>query len=104
MAIGNFKLAGLVIGAGAAVVGPKLLPQVGTAAKFVAKSLIKGGLLAYRTGKNLVDDTTGAFEQLVSESRSELRKGSGKSKQIPAKKTAVKKITTTKKVETGTAQ
>jgi polyhydroxyalkanoate synthesis regulator phasin len=104
MAVGNFKLAGMVIGAGAAVIGPKLLPQVGNAAKYAVKSLIKGGLLAYQTGKNLVDDMTGAFENMASEARAELREGSGKGQQIPAKKKAVKKVTTPKKLETGPAQ
>lgn len=79
---------GVAAGAGAALIGSAIMPALGSGLKFMTKSVIKGGLLAYTGGMAFVDQTTKSIESLASEAKAELR--AGDRKQAPAKKTKSK--------------
>ena len=85
MAIINIKWASIAVGAGAALLGTKLLPALGGALKSTTKTLIKTSLLTYEGGKGLVNRTTRSIENIASEARAELKESS-------AKKPAAKKV------------
>ena len=90
---------GVAAGAGAALVGPAIMPVVGSGLKFVAKNVIKGGLVAYSGTITFFHQTTKSFEDLSSEARSEL---ANSKKQEPEKKS--KSRTTQQKAKTSTSE
>lgn len=63
---------GIAVGAGAVVLGPIVLPAVGGALKSLAKSAIKGGIIAYEGGRGLMAETKEALEDLTAEAKSEM--------------------------------
>jgi len=74
--------AGIAIGAGATLVGPKVMPHIGNALRTAAKSVIKGGLLAYQggvavyeNGKRVAAETKEKVEDLAAEAKSEMEDG-----------------------------
>jgi hypothetical protein len=52
-------------------VTPIVLPLIGTALKTVAKTGIKGGMMAYDKGRELVDGTQKSLVRITKEARSE---------------------------------
>jgi hypothetical protein len=60
---------GLLIGIGALVLGPTVLPAVGRALRPMAKAAIKTGIRIYEEGVATVSEATG---DIVAEARSEL--------------------------------
>jgi hypothetical protein len=63
---------GLAIGIGAAILAPVIIPMVAAIVKPLAKATIKGGLILYERGKEVVAETGEMVEDLVAEARSEL--------------------------------
>ena len=94
MAIINIKWASIAAGAGAALIGTKLLPALGGALKSVTKTLIKTSLVTYEGGKELVGRTTRSIENIASEAKAELKESGGKR---PAAKKATAKSVPQKK-------
>lgn len=78
MRIGSINLGsgnigtGLVVGAGAAILAPIVMPLVGGLLKTVTKEVIKTGLLAYEGGKGVVASTATTFQDLTAEAKAEL--------------------------------
>lgn len=64
----DFGLPALVVGVGAAILAPVLIP-VG---KPLAKSAIKGSLALYEKSKGVFAEVGEAFEDLVAEARAEI--------------------------------
>ncbi|MBD1937102.1 DUF5132 domain-containing protein [Microcoleus sp. FACHB-68] len=64
----DFGLPALVVGVGAAILAPVLIP-VG---KPLAKSAIKGSIALYEKSKGVFAEVGEAFEDLVAESKAEL--------------------------------
>ena len=88
MAIGNIKLAGVAVGAGAALLGNVIIPTLGGAFKSLTKTLIKSSLLTYQGSRRLVDQTTKAIEHIAAEAKAEVKKDAG---QKPTAKTTQKR-------------
>jgi hypothetical protein len=75
----------LALGAIGVLVAPKVIPVVVDFLKTATKTGMKGGMLAYDKGLELVSGTKDAIGNMASEARSELSKGS---KAAPKKKAA----------------
>jgi hypothetical protein len=75
----------LALGALAFMAAPQILTAVGNIVRPVAKTGIKGGMIAYDKGKELFSGTVDTIQGVASEARSEL---SGGSKAAPKKKVA----------------
>jgi hypothetical protein len=94
MRIGSINLgsgnigAGLIVGAGAAILAPIVMPLVGGLFKTVAKSVIKTGLIAYEGGKGGVAITATTFQDLTAEAKAELSEGSAPAVAAPKAKPA----------------
>jgi len=72
---GNMSLGtGLLVGVGAVLLVPVVLPVVATAVKPLAKAAIKGGILLYDKGKVAVAEIQETVEDLVAEAKAELAK------------------------------
>ncbi len=67
---------GLAIGLGAAILAPVIIPLVAAIAKPLAKATIKGGLLLYERGREVVAEAGEVVEDLVAEVKSEMAQGS----------------------------
>ncbi|HEV3104649.1 MAG TPA: DUF5132 domain-containing protein [Trinickia sp.] len=67
-------LAGLVVGVGAIVVAPILLPVVAAVSRPLAKSTIKTGVILFEKGREAAAEMTEVFEDLVAEARAELER------------------------------
>lgn len=63
---------GIVIGAGVALLAPKVFPIIGGIFKTVTKGAIKAGLLTYDGGKGVVQSTTATFGDLAKEAKEEM--------------------------------
>ncbi len=63
---------GLLIGIGAAILAPVVLPILASIAKPVAKAAVKGGIMLYEKGKEVVAEAGEVFEDIVAEAKSEL--------------------------------
>lgn len=94
MRIGSINLGsgnigtGLVVGAGAAILAPIVMPLVGGLLKTVTKGVIKTGLLAYEGGKGVVATTTTTFQDLAAEAKAELSEGGAPAVAAPKAKPA----------------
>jgi len=62
----------LVIGLGAAIVAPIIIPIAASVAKPLAKAAIKGGLIVFEKGKEVMAEMQEVVEDLIAESKSEL--------------------------------
>jgi hypothetical protein len=72
---GNMSLgSGLLVGVGAVLLVPVVLPVVATAIKPLAKAAIKGGILLYDKGKVAVAELQETVEDLVAEAKAEMAK------------------------------
>ena len=81
----NVSAGALALGAVGVMLAPKLIPMVANLLRTATKTGIKGGMIAYDKGKELVSGAADSFQDMASEARSELNKG-GKS--APKKKAA----------------
>jgi hypothetical protein len=73
----------LALGALAFMAAPQILAAVGSVVRPVAKTGIKGGMIVYDKGKDMFSGTVDSIQDVASEVRSELSKGS---KAAPKKK------------------
>jgi hypothetical protein len=65
-------VSGLLIGIGAAVLAPVVLPILASIAKPVAKAAVKGGIMMYEKGKEVVAETGEMLEDIVAEAKAEM--------------------------------
>ena len=63
---------GVAIGVGL-LVAPVVIPMIGAAARPVAKAAIKGGLMLYEKGREMLAEVSEAVEDLAAEAKSEVR-------------------------------
>lgn len=63
---------GLLIGVGAAVLAPVVLPILASIARPLAKATIKSGLMLYEKGKETLAEAGEMVEDLVAEARAEM--------------------------------
>lgn len=63
---------GIMIGIGASILAPVILPVLASIARPLAKATVKGGFLLFEKGKEVVAETGEFMEDLVAEARSEL--------------------------------
>jgi hypothetical protein len=81
-AIGGWS-GGLVVGVGAALVGPAVLAVAGSVVKPIAKTLVRGALVVSDAVTHLAAETSEQVNDLVAEVRVESAKGSGSGKSRP---------------------
>jgi hypothetical protein len=62
----------IVLGAAAFVLGPMILTVAGGVLRSLAKTAIKGGMIAYEKGRDLAEGTKGTIEDLTGEAKAEL--------------------------------
>lgn len=62
----------LLFGVAAAVVAPVLLPVVGAVVRPVLKTAIKGGILLYHKGREMVAEVVESVEDLTAEAKAEM--------------------------------
>ena len=88
MAISDFRpkgdiWTGVAIGVGL-LVAPVVIPMIVTAARPVAKAAIKGGIMLYEKGREMLAEVSEVVEDLAAEAKSEVQaelapvKGKGK--------------------------
>lgn len=65
-------LGGLAIGIGAAVLAPAVMPVVASIVKPLAKAAIKGGIILYEKGREIVAETGEMIEDIVAEAKAEM--------------------------------
>jgi hypothetical protein len=75
----------LALSAIALMAAPQIMAAVGSIVRPVAKTGIKGGMVVYDKGKELFSGTVDSIQDVASEARSEVSKGS---KAAPKKKAA----------------
>jgi hypothetical protein len=63
---------GLGIGIGASILAPAVVPLVGAVVRPLAKAVIKGGIIMYEKGKEMMAEVTEVTEDLAAEARAEL--------------------------------
>lgn len=63
---------GIIAGIGAVLLAPVLLPVVTGIGKPIAKSLIKGGILAFEKSKGAFAELGETWEDIVAEARAEI--------------------------------
>lgn len=63
---------GIIAGIGAVLLAPVLLPVVTSVGKPIAKSLIKGSILAYEKSRGAFAELGETWEDIVAEARAEL--------------------------------
>ena len=68
----NKVVTGLVIGVGASILLPKLLPVLTESAKPLIKGLMKSGLLCFEKGKEVIAEIGETTEDLWAEVKTEL--------------------------------
>jgi hypothetical protein len=75
----------IALGAIGVMLAPKVIPVVADLLKTATKTGMKGSMIAYDKSKELISGTADSFQNMASEARSELSKGS---KAAPKKKAA----------------
>lgn len=65
----------VALGAAAVLLAPLVLPIVGAVLKPVAKSVIKGGILAFESAKVALAETQETVEDIVAEAKAEIAEG-----------------------------
>lgn len=68
---GGNILTGLAIGAGAALLGPVIVPVAGNLLRPMAKAMIKGGIVAYDWGRQAVSQASETASDIAAEARAE---------------------------------
>ena len=68
---GNIVTA-LAIGIGAVILAPIVIPVVASVSKPLAKAIIKGGILVYEKGKEVVAEAGEVVEDMVAEVKAEM--------------------------------
>jgi hypothetical protein len=68
---------GAAIGIGALILAPVLLPVVASAARPLIKAGMKGGIMLYEKGKEMIAETQELLEDLVAEVKAELSQEAG---------------------------
>lgn len=68
----NAGAPGVIAGIGAVLLAPVIIPVVAGVGKPVAKSLIKGGLVAYERSKGVIAELGETWEDIIAEARAEL--------------------------------
>ncbi|BAT54389.1 unknown protein [Nostoc sp. NIES-3756] len=63
---------GLIAGIGAVLLAPVLIPVVAGIGKPIAKTIIKGGLVAYEKSKGAFAELGETWEDIVAEAKAEL--------------------------------
>lgn len=63
---------GMMVGIGAVILAPIVIPAVAAVLKPVAKTAIKGGILVYRKGRQAVAEVGESVEDLVAEAKAEI--------------------------------
>ena len=83
---------GLAIGIGSAILAPIVIPILASVAKPLAKASIKGGLMLFEKGKEVVAETQEVVEDLVAEAKAELAEASptGVAPEAPPENQALK--------------
>jgi hypothetical protein len=66
---------GLAMGIGAAILAPVVIPVLASVAKPLAKAAIKGGLMIYEKGREVVAEAGEVVEDLVAEAKAEMAEG-----------------------------
>ena len=74
---------GLAIGIGAAILAPIIIPAVAAVAKPLAKAAIKGGVLLYERGKEMVAEAGEVMEDLLAETKAEISEAQKEVTKIP---------------------
>lgn len=62
----------VLIGIGALILAPVILPVVGSAVKPLAKATIKSGLIVIQKGKELISEAVETLEDIAAEVKAEL--------------------------------
>ncbi len=65
-------MTGLGIGLGASILAPAVVPLVGAVIRPLAKAAIKGGLILYERGREMVAEMGEVAEDLAAEAKAEL--------------------------------
>ena len=65
-------ITGLAIGIGAAVLSPAVISAVAGVAKPLAKAAIKGGIMVYEKGREVVAEAGEVVEDIVAEVKAEM--------------------------------
>ena len=68
----NVSTGTLALGVIGVMVAPKVIPILANLLRSVTKTGIKGGMIAYDKGRELVSGTADSFQDIASEARSEL--------------------------------
>ena len=68
---------GLVIGIGALILAPVVVPVLAVAAKPLMKAGLKGGILLYEKGQEMIAEAQELFEDLAAEVKAELYDANG---------------------------
>ncbi|BAZ50597.1 DUF5132 domain-containing protein [Nostoc sp. CENA67] len=63
---------GIIAGIGAVILAPVILPIVAGIGKPIAKSIIKGGIVAYEKSKGAFAELGETWEDIVAEAKAEL--------------------------------
>ncbi|WP_427161508.1 DUF5132 domain-containing protein [Aliinostoc sp. HNIBRCY26] len=71
---------GIIAGIGAVLLAPVLLPVIAGVGKPIAKSIIKGGIVAYEKSKGAFAELGETWEDIVAEAKAEL----AEAKEVPA--------------------
>jgi hypothetical protein len=81
----NVSAGTLALGAIGILLAPKIIPIAANLLRSATKTGIKGGMIAYDKGREFVTGTMDTFQDIASEARSEVSKGT---KAAPKKKAA----------------
>ncbi|AUT04147.1 DUF5132 domain-containing protein [Nostoc sp. CENA543] len=81
---------GIIAGIGAVLLAPVLLPVIAGVGKPIAKSIIKGGIVAYEKSKGAFAELGETWEDIVAEAKAEL----AEAKEVPAFEPAANSIDT----------
>jgi hypothetical protein len=81
----NVSAGALALGVIGVMLAPKIVPMAADLLRSATKTGMKGGMIAYDKGRELVSGTVDTFQDIASEARSEVSKGS---KAAPKKKAA----------------
>lgn len=65
-------LAGLVVGLGAVVIAPLVLPAFAAVSRPLAKTTIKTGMVLFEKGRETIAEMAEVFEDLLAEARAEI--------------------------------
>ena len=79
----NVSAGMLALGAVGVLLAPRLIPMAANLLRSATKTGMKGGMIAYDKGREFVSGTVVSFQDIASEARSEVSKGS---KSAPKKK------------------